>query len=236
MDDPQWESLIADFSADATWADMPGPFTYAAQQLLASKAEIQTFFKVRFTAPTQDRHFAHFPNQTWRKFLLSVYYADILSYPELADQVDFPRLCYILSYAPQGFTVWWAEFANGQKFPVGYTGWYSVAEPVFQQVAALQERDDRGISHRFFLPVQQATGYLYLFNYSIVQALKGTRFSRTLIKDFAAEINSVAYRGLFCATVSGDGRRVAEKFGMQKVGAIKDEAGIPADNIYLYQR
>ena len=236
MGDPAWDSYIADFNEAADLAETTARLTTEVEQLLARKAEIKDFLKVRFPAHAKDRYFEHFTNRTWRKFLLSVYYADILSYPVPADQVDFPRLCYVLNCAPQGFTVWWAEFANGRKFPVGYTGWYYVAEPVFQQVAALQERDDRSISHRFFLPTPQATGYLYLFNYSIVQALKGTRFSRTLIKDFAAEINRVPYQGLFCATVSGDGRRVAEQFGMQKVGAIKDEAGIPADNIYLYQR
>ncbi|MFN8495229.1 MAG: hypothetical protein U0350_46945 [Caldilineaceae bacterium] len=235
MGDSAWESYIADFMESADLAETTVGLTDEVKQLFARKSAIKDFFKVRFTASAKDRHFAYFTNRTWRKFLLSIYYADILSYPVQEDQVDFPRLCYILSYAPQGFTVWWAEFADGRKFPIGYTGWYSVAEPVFQQVAALAEREDRSISHRFFLPAQQATGYLYLFNYSIVQELKGTRFSHTLIKDFAAEINSMAYRGLFCATVSGDGRRVAEKFKMKKVGAIWDEAGQPADNIYLYQ-
>lgn len=235
MSDPDWESYIADFMEAADLPETTVGLTGEVKQLFVRKSTIKDFFKVRFTAPAKDRHFEYFTNRTWRKFLLSVYYADILSYPVPADQVDFPRLCYILSYAPQGFTVWWAEFADGRKFPVGYTGWYYVAESVFQQVAALQACADPSISHRFFLPVQQATGYLYLFNYSIVQTLKGTDFSRTLIKHFAAEINSMAYRGLFCATVSDDGRRVAEQFQMKKVGAIVDEAGVPSDNIYLYR-
>ena len=148
MDDLGWEGWIVDFSEDADLAETTARCTNEVKQLLASKSAIQAFFKVRFTAHTKDHYFAHFTNRTWRKFLLSVYYADILSYPEQADQVDFPRLCYILSYAPQGFTVWWAEFANGRKFPVGYTGWYYVAETVFQQVAALQERADRRAHRR----------------------------------------------------------------------------------------
>ena len=219
MADAAWESLIEDFGADADWTAATARFTNAVKQVLAGKAEIKDFFKVRFTTHTKDQHFGYFPNPTWRKFLLSIYYADLLSYPAPADQVDFPRLCYILSYAPQGFTVWWAALADGRKFPVGYTGWYYVAESVFQQVAALKEDGEQGISHRFFLPAQQTTAYLYLFNYSIVRDLKGTRFSRRLIQDFAAEINGMAYQGLFCATVSGDGSRVAEKFKMKKIGA-----------------
>ena len=235
MDEPEWEHFLADFTEDAHLAETTTQWIDEVKQLLVRYSDIKDFFKVRFAAHEPDRYFEHFTERRWRKFLLSVYYADLLSYPEQADQVDFPRLCYILNCAPQGFTVWWAEFADGRKFPVGYTGWYCVAEALFEQVAALQERADRGISHRFFLPAKKNTDYLYLFNYSIVRELKGSRFSRKLIKDFAAEINGMAYQGLFCATVSGDGSRVAEKFRMKKVGAISSDANVPSDNIYLYR-
>ena len=76
---------------------------------------------------------------------------------------------------------------------------------------------------------------MYLFNYSIVRELKGTRFSSELIKDFASEVNGMDAKGLFCATVSEDGSRVAERFSMKKVGAITSEAGVPSDDIFLYQ-
>lgn len=235
MENPDWESTITDFTEDADLAEMTTRFIDEAKHLLVRQSEIKNFFKVRFAAYEPNRYFEHFTNRTWRKFLLSVYYADLLSYPAPEDQVDFPRLCYILNCAPQGFTVWWAEFANGRKFPVGYTGWYCVAEPVFQQVAALREGEDRSISHRFFLPTKKKTDYLYLFNYSIVRELKATRFASELIKHFASEIRSMEAQGLFCATVSGDGSRVAEKFGMKKVGAIMPEAGVPTDRIYLWR-
>ena len=150
------------------------------------------------------------------------------------DQVDFPRLCLHSELRPQGFTVWWAEFADGQKFPVGYTGWYCVAESVFQQVAALQAQR----TGRFtidFSASEQKTAYLYLFNYSIVRELKGTRFFSELIKDFASEINGMDAKGLFCATVSEDGSRVAERFSMKKSEQSRlKRACLPT--IFLYQR
>lgn len=233
MENREWETYIADFTETADPAETMARLIDEVTLLLAKKSEIQDFFKVRFSARYPDPHFAYFTNRNWRKFLLSVYYADILSYPAKEDQVDFQRLCYILNCAPQGFTVWWAEFADGQKFPVGYTGWYCVAERLFQQVAALPEGEDGTIHHRFFLPAKVKTDYLYLFNYSIVPDLKGTRFSSELVKNFASEVNSMRTKGLFCATVSEDGSRVAEKFSMKKIGAIISEAGAPSDNIYL---
>ena len=235
MDDPEWEHLITDFCEDSNGAETTDRMISEANQLLVNQCEIIDFFKIRFPKRAQDRYFEHFADPRWRKFLLSVYYADVLSYPAPEDQVDFARLCYILNCAPQGFTVWWAEFADSRKFPVGYTGWYCVAGTVFQQVAALQEGEDRSISHRFFLPAKKKTDYLYLFNYSIVRELKGSRFSSQMIKDFASEINNLDAKGLFCATVSGDGSRVAEKFKMKKVGTIISDEGVPSDNIYLYR-
>ncbi|MFN8442910.1 MAG: hypothetical protein U0175_19195 [Caldilineaceae bacterium] len=235
MDDPTWERLMTDFCEDANLAETTDRMLDEVSQLLVNHCEILDFFRVRFPNRAKARYFEHFTDPRWRKFLLSVYYADILSYPAPEDQVDFARLCYILNCAPQGFTVWWAEFANGRQFPVGYTGWYCVTETVFEQVAALQEQADRSISHRFFLPAKKNTGYLYLFNYSIVRELKGSRFSSQMIKDFASEIDNLNAKGIFCATVSGDGSRVAEKFKMKKVGTISSDAGVPADSIYLYR-
>lgn len=235
MDGTDWEKFITDFSEDADLSATTARLIADANRLLASKSAIRNFFKVRFAADNHDPHFGYFSNRSWRKFLLSVYYADLLSYPVTEDQVDFPRLCYILNCAPQGFTVWWAEFADGKKLPVGYTGWYCVAESVFQQVAALRAQAERTIHHRFFLPANKKTAYLYLFNYSIVRELKGTRFSSELIKDFASEVNGMDAKGLFCATVSEDGSRVAERFSMKKVGAITSEAGVPSDDIFLYR-
>lgn len=193
--------------------------------------EIQDFFKTTFSAKEQKgRYFDYITHQGWRKFLLSVYYADLASYTKEADQADVPRLWYILNRFPEGFTVWWITL-DAKPYPVGYTGWYYVEEPTFHQVA-----ERTGISSRFFLPAPKKTSYIYVFNYSIAPALRHSPYSRTLIKDLAAVLSAIPYKGLFCAAVSAEGIRVAERFGMKPAGAVKTPEGVDGERLYCWSR
>jgi hypothetical protein len=171
------------------------------------------------------------PVEGWRKFVVSAYCADLVSYTEAEDRVDFPRLLYLLSVFPQGFTVWWGELKNGERYPVGYTGWYYTDGYTFSQV-------ERGavITSRFFSPSREPTPYLYLYNYSIHPGLKSTVFSRTLIKEYVSQVYRVDYAGLFCAAVSVDGIRVAEKFGMREAGFITAPDGTASDRLLLVRK
>jgi hypothetical protein len=197
---------------------------------------IQDFFKAAFSPNKQkNSSFDYITDQRWRKFLLSVYYADLASYTKEADQVDLPRLWYILNRFPEGFTVWWIAL-DTKKYPVGYTGWYYVEADTFNHIAQMQNNKDIVITHRFFLPSIEKTPYLYLFNYSITPALHHSVYSRALIKDLAATLSNVPYEGIFCATVSPDGIRVAERFGMKPIGAIKTPEGTDGDRIYFLRK
>jgi hypothetical protein len=203
---------------------------------MGSEGKIDRFFPVKFDCKeNKDSCFDYSTNPKWRKFLLSVYYADVFSYAQKDDQVDFPRLLYLVNAFPEGFTVWWVE-KNNKLYPVGYTGWYYVEKHTFDRIAQMRERNDIVITNRFFLPAKNPTPYIYLFNYSISPELKGTVYSRTLIKEYTAEIGKISYQGLFCATVSPDGIRVAKKFGMEKIGALKSDDGSDSDDIYFLRR
>ncbi|MDR0525152.1 MAG: hypothetical protein LBG90_04700 [Spirochaetaceae bacterium] len=156
--------------------------------------------------------------------MLSAYYADLASYTQDADRVDFSRLSYIVNKFPEGFTVWWIQ-ARNRLYPAGYTGWYYVEESLFKGL------QDDSVTNRFFLPAPAGTEYIYLFNYSLAPALNHTVYSRILMQDYGSVISNAPYKGLFCVTVSADGIRIAERFGMRPVGAIKTPDGL--DRIYM---
>ncbi|MDR2418730.1 MAG: hypothetical protein LBD79_06720 [Treponema sp.] len=213
--DSKVERLISDFNAITNF-------------------QAQDFFKVKFGVNQNRSHyFDYISNSDWRDFLLSVYYADLLSYTKKEDQVDFPRLLYIVNSFPEGFTVWWARM-NNKAYPVGYTGWYYVEKNVFAHIAMMRHDKTIEISNRFFLPAKEKTPYIYLFNYSIAPPLTHSAYSRALIKNYAEELSALQYDGLFCATVSDDGRRVAEQFNMRKIGAITAHENAVPDSIYFY--
>lgn len=84
--------------------------------------------------------------------------------------------------------------------------------------------DDPGkVTHRGFMkpaPLSPQGSFIYLFNYSIIPALRGTAHSRTLIKNYASELNAIPSLGLAAVTVSADGARIARKFGLTERGSM----------------
>lgn len=201
-----------------------------------NSVSVDRFEKVKFdTKQRPDNYFGYTVNRHWRQFLLSLYYADVLSYPHPQDQVDFPRLFYLVNAFPQGFTLWQAAVQN-KSCPVGYSGWYYVEKSTFDHVARMQYDTGITITNRFFLPAKEKTPYLYLFNYSITPALNHSQYSHTLMENYRAELSATKYSGLFCATVSDDGVRIAKRFAMNKIGSIRAQDGSPSDAVYLCLR
>jgi hypothetical protein len=233
---PDWEEAITDMFDNRIQEKTDLMLQNAAQYILCLNTVEHEFFKTTFSVPaSRSACFEYLTNQRWRKFLLSVYYADLLSYTKKEDQVDFSRLYYIVNKFPQGFTVWWIR-AGGAVFPVGYTGWYYVEASTFNYIAQMEYNKDIIITNRFFLPAAAGTPYLYLFNYSIAPLLAHTGYSRTLIKDYAFVLSNIPCKGLFCAAVSDDGVRVAEQFGMKPIGNIKNTECSKGDRIYFLRK
>lgn len=154
-------------------------------------------------------------------FVLDMLTADWACYAAPEDRVDEARLRRVIDTFPQGFRLY---MKDGK--PVGYTGWYPIPRDVFDRLHDAPQN----LTHRGqIMPVpalSQGGDYLYLFNYSIIGALHKTPESRTMIQDFARSVLSTPHRGLAAVTVSPDGVRVAEKFGMSYRGDMTHD-GVP---------
>jgi hypothetical protein len=139
--------------------------------------------------------------------------ADWACYTAPADRAEADRLRAVIAAFPRGFRLY---LSGGE--PVGYTGWYPLPRDVFDRLHDAPQ----SLTHRgqvMALPgLPPGGGYLYLFNYSIVPALRKTAHSRALVQAYAREINATPHLGLAAVTVSPDGVRVAEKFGMSYRG------------------
>jgi len=160
---------------------------------------------------------------TWRAFVSAVYLADLASYPEPSSQVDFPRLLHVMHAFPRGFRLWSAEVPGAGRLPVGYSGWYPISEASFTALS----RDGESRSDRLVAPLADdaSGGFLYLFNFSVVPQLKGTSAARRLLQAYASDVNAAEPRGLAAITVSPEGVRVVERFGLRRAGTVRGEGG-----------
>ena len=161
--------------------------------------------------------FGLYPIEKWRKLVLAIYFADIVSYPHITDQVAFERLLFVMHAFPQGFRTWWAKLSEEVWLPVGYSGWY----PMLQTAFELFKTNPEKIKDRTVVPhvsSQNQNPYLYFFNFSVAPPFKKTFLSKALMKNFVQDICSQTAAGLACITVSEDGERVARCFGMSKSG------------------
>lgn len=164
----------------------------------------------------------------WRKFVLATFLADLISYTNPDYQVSFERLLFVMHAFPQGFRIWWIELSNHTWFPVGYTGWF----PMFESMYLLFKNNPEKLKDRTVVPSTSKAinrPYLYLFNFSVISALKKSPLSNLLMKKFVHDINEQRAAGLACITVSGDGARIAMRFKMSMTGYL--EGGI--EGVYV---
>lgn len=177
------------------------------------------FISLEWSEIEQERAFPFglYSSEKWRKFVLAVFLADLVSYSEPVDQVNFDRLLFIMHAFPQGFRTWWIKHQNGLWWPVGYTGWYPMLETSYE----LFQKNPEKLKDRMVVPNLYADGgksYLYLFNYSVAPALKKSSLSKVVVKRFVQDISVQNARGLACVTVSEDGVRIADRLGMTCAG------------------
>lgn len=147
----------------------------------------------------------------YRRFLGALLAADWLTYTAPDDRVNLLRLGFALDRFPEGFRVWFASDAS-VWMPVGYSGWYPIDAPTFERFKTNKPpwRD------RAVVPMTTASrgDFLFLFNYSILPSLRRAEGSRRLLRQLALEIEPVHSRGMVAITVSNDGSRVAQHFGL----------------------
>jgi hypothetical protein len=155
----------------------------------------------------------------WRAFVLGTFLADLASYPEPVDQVDLARLLYLMHVFPRGFRLWGAEAPDLGWVPVGYSGWYPIAETSFarlaQPVPSLRDRLVPALPE-----VAPGGSFLHVFNFSVVRALRGTVASKRLVRALAADLAGERALGLSAITVSPEGARVCARFGMERTGSL----------------
>ena len=172
--------------------------------------------------------------ETWRKFALAAFLADLICYPLPADQVDFPRLLYVMHAFPAGFKVGWVQTLDGQWWPAGYVAWYPMLKTVFDCLEQSPEKQ----KNRMIVPDVDNQGigkgsFRYLFNYSVAESFKKTALSRDLIKNYAATVQAGSPAGLSTICVSEEGISVARKFGMTLCGRLSSTDPMnPGDQVY----
>jgi hypothetical protein len=163
--------------------------------------------------------FGHYANADWLRLTIATLLADWACYPVPVDQVSFERLLYVMHVFPAGFRTWWVKSPRAGWLPVGYTGWYPISAATFDTLAAhASTLRDRSVLP---IPVLDPQGnFLYLFNYSMVAGLRRTSCSKRLVRSLVEDVRAVRCRGLAAITVSEDGVRVAERFGMRRSGTL----------------
>jgi len=159
-----------------------------------------------------------YADEAWRKHVLAVLIADWACYEVPVERVDLNRLLYVAHVFPQGFRVWWCRSSEGHNVPVGYAAWYPVGAHAFETLTGHSEE----LEDRFVPPLQEAVpgGAAYVFNYSIIEPLRKTLASRNLMQTLASELKAAGQQRLAAVAVSADGIRIAERFGMTKVGTL----------------
>jgi hypothetical protein len=218
------EEILASIPLSDDWTALEAWFAEGRQKLSrltwdsrleATLQAVEVGAHVRETGSV----FGHHPNPDWRRLVLATFLADWACYPAPVDQASFERLLYVMHVFPAGFRLWWVKSEQLGWLPVGYSAWHPISAETFETLAekAATLRDRSIIP----LPALKPEGnFLYLFNYSIVSALRGTSCSKQLVRRFAEDVHGVAYQGLVAITVSVEGVRVAERFGMKRSGTL----------------
>lgn len=201
---------------DLTPWDKIGPWVSNTIKQVANADFSSNNFKISaVTLPvTPNNMLGAYESADWRRFALGVFAADLACYTNPADQADFPRMLNVVATFPQGFRLYMAEMANGQQLPIGYTGWYPISENIFD---VLYNNPQQLTNRSMMAPLKNFEpnqSKVYLFNYSVAEALIGSPTSAKIVKDFAQSFESFPNSGMAAVTVSDHGKRVAEKFGM----------------------
>jgi hypothetical protein len=167
-----------------------------------------------FRAKTQSS-FGNYSNPIWRKFVLAIFLADLVSYPKPVDQVTFDHLALVMQKFPEGFTLWFLRGKHGW-WPAGYSAWVPVHKTQFDQFLNTPHH----LKDRLVSPIagKVTHPWVYLFNYSVAPSVKGSPLSRALMMDYSAKLLSLKAKGFAAVTVSEDGARIAKRFGMKKTG------------------
>lgn len=213
---------LAEFS---DWDALPGRIAGVIEQArgaVITDAIAGTFAALEDVEAGAPGPIGRYGDARWRGLVGATFAADLACYAEPSDQVSFDRLVDTMHVFPSGFRLWGARLAGAGSawVPLGYTGVIPIAEATFARF------EEGAVSLTgpaiAALPAVEAGGsFLYLFNYSVVPRLRGTRMAARVVKALAEDVARTPHRGLAALTVSGDGERVAARFGMAARGRVQ---------------
>lgn len=158
-----------------------------------------------------------------RKFILATLLADWACYARDEHRDALPHLRHVIATFPWGFRLWMHRTGAGRRMPVGYSGWHPIDEATFR---LLRDSPERLTDRRAIKPLAalaKAQNHVYIFNCSIIGALRKTETSRGLMRALAADIGGLPPSGLAAVAVSPDGRRVLARFGLRHAGDMTHE-------------
>ena len=151
----------------------------------------------------------------FRGLVGATFAADLACYAAPGDQVSFDRLLDAMRAFPRGFRLWGATIEGAGWLPLGYTGVIPIAAETFERFER-GEASLAGPPTRALSAVEPGGSFLYLFNFSVMPSLRGTAMAARVVKALADDVRRTPHRGLAALTVSRDGERVVERFGMER--------------------
>ena len=187
----------------------------ASKKVKADTSFISMDWKeIQGSVPIKNR-FGLYTSEAWRKFVYGVFLADLICYPKPVDQVRFDQLTGAMIKFPQGFRIWWGKLGKNWV-PCGYSAWIPMQYSLFNTfMNRPEELEDRTVPPGKFDPKRPI---FYLFNYSVAPQFKKTTFAKVLLQSLSKDLGRQKPWGLAAITVSDDGSRVAQRFGMKKTG------------------
>ena len=211
------EDELASFSDwDALSARLRGVVERARE--VAPTAEIEASFEpLEDAGASAPGPLGRYADARFRGLVGATFVADLACFAAPADQVSFDRLLDAMRTFPRGFRLWGAAIEGAGWLPLGYTGVIPIAAETFERFER-GEASLAGPPTRALSAVEPGGSFLYLFNFSVVPRLRGTPLAARVVKGLASDVARTPHRGLAALTVSPEGERVAERFGMEARG------------------
>ena len=117
--------------------------------------------------------------------------------------------------------------------PIGCTWLYPISDQTFQRFASV----DQTLADRLIPPLTwdvnlSRTGHkLYLFSVGIMQQFRKSPVSSNLVKQLAADFESLEPSGMVALTISPNGLAICKRFKLEPIGQI--HFGSLPENILL---
>lgn len=157
----------------------------------------------------------------WRKFFLAVLLADWACYEREVDRADCERLKSVMKDAYRYMRLWHCAMPDGSLMPVGYSGWYPIAQSVYENVLKhYAELHDRGVFVPQRVEAIHDVRYAYVFNISIIEPLRNTVCSRRMIQAFQQDAEALTQAKLMAVTVDEAGAKFSRLAGFSLVGQL----------------